>query len=56
MVKVKTLNPASTFAAGDVTFATPCIDLCEPHITVLPIVLNVSLLFKTGCSSYTMLL
>jgi hypothetical protein len=30
--KVKSLNPVSSFTTDDVTFATPCNDLCKPCI------------------------
>jgi len=45
--KVKTLNLVSSLATNDLTFATTCCGLCALHTSVLPIVLNVSIPFKT---------
>jgi hypothetical protein len=47
MVKVKNFYPVSSLAINDLTFVTPCCGLCEPHMSVLPAFLNVSIPFKT---------
>ena len=38
--EVKTLNPVSSLATNDITFATPCCGLCEPHMIVLTAVIK----------------
>jgi hypothetical protein len=40
--KVKTLNPVSSLATADLTFATPCCGLCEPHMSDLSAFLSKS--------------